>query len=774
MSPVERILSLLPSAKPNGSGWLACCPGHEDRSPSLSISEGDDGRALLKCFAGCSTESVVTALGLKPSDLFPDRNASRPRSTTSAKPKSATPPKGSRFPTAGAAVASLATKLGQPAGQWTYRDVSGKPVALVVRFNRPDGSKEFRPVSLHENGGWYITAPATPRPLYNLPEVATAETVYILEGEKAADAIRSLGLVAVTSMNGSQAPELSDWTPLLGKSIAILPDHDEPGRKYAEAVVEILHRLDSSARIKIVDLPGIPSKGDAVEWIESYGDAAAPETVRGELLRLVDDAEPIIAELIEAEDMAFDPFPVDVLPETVRSFVTAGAKSLGADPSFVALPILAMLGACIGNTRRLVIKRGWAEPPVVWSVIVGNSGACKSPALELALKPLKDRQREAFKAHFDALAGFESAKALHERSLDAWKKNRSSTEPPPEAPLEPIAERFISDDTTTEGLAGLLLNQPRGLLNARDELAGWLGSFDRYSAGKGGDVAKWLEMFGGRSITIDRKTGFPKTLFLPRAAVCLTGGIQAETLKRCLGQSNVDNGLAARLLFAYPPAMPRRWTDAEVPADVEAALAQTVDALLALQFDVNPSGDNEPKLVRLSPEAKRRFQEFVNEQGAEHVELSDDLSAAWSKLEGYAARLALIVHLAKAATGDADECEVDVASMEAGIILSRWFGREAKRIYAMLSESPDDSARRKLIDFIERKGGIVTAREVKQGNRRFESTADAEAALEQLVKAGFGHWELIPTTPRGGRVSRRFVLSTSTQPARNPERTQVS
>ncbi|RLS53574.1 MAG: DUF3987 domain-containing protein, partial [Planctomycetota bacterium] len=74
-----------------------------------------------------------------------------------------------------------------------------------------------------------------------------------------------------------------------------------------------------------------------------------------------------------------------VLPETVRSFVTAGAKSLGADPSFVALPALAMLGACIGNTRRMVIKRGWTEPPVVWSVIVGNSGACKSPALELAL-----------------------------------------------------------------------------------------------------------------------------------------------------------------------------------------------------------------------------------------------------------------------------------------------------------------------------------------------------------------------------------------------------
>lgn len=129
---------------------------------------------------------------------------------------------------------------------------------LVVRFNKPDGSKEFRPVSLHENGGGDITVPATPRPLDNLPEVATVETVFIVEGEKAVDAVCSLGLVAVTSMNGSQSPELSDWSPLISKLIVILPDDDEPGRKYAEAVVEILHRLDPSARIKIVDLPGVP------------------------------------------------------------------------------------------------------------------------------------------------------------------------------------------------------------------------------------------------------------------------------------------------------------------------------------------------------------------------------------------------------------------------------------------------------------------------------------------------------------------------------------
>ena len=54
-------------------GWLARCPAHEDRSPSLSVSEGDDGRILLNCFGGCSAHEVVRSVGLEMDALFPDR-----------------------------------------------------------------------------------------------------------------------------------------------------------------------------------------------------------------------------------------------------------------------------------------------------------------------------------------------------------------------------------------------------------------------------------------------------------------------------------------------------------------------------------------------------------------------------------------------------------------------------------------------------------------------------------------------------------------------------
>ena len=80
MTPAEHLVDLL-SAKRNGAGWIAKCPTHEDRQPSLSIHEGADGRVLLKCFAGCTTANLVAAIGLTLRDLFPTRSRSQ-----SAKP----------------------------------------------------------------------------------------------------------------------------------------------------------------------------------------------------------------------------------------------------------------------------------------------------------------------------------------------------------------------------------------------------------------------------------------------------------------------------------------------------------------------------------------------------------------------------------------------------------------------------------------------------------------------------------------------------------------
>ncbi|MGB5159992.1 MAG: DNA primase [Thermoanaerobaculia bacterium] len=86
MTPTERVLDSLAGVRRTGPGrWLALCPAHEDRRPSLSVREGDDGRALLYCFAGCGAVEVLDSLGLKWGDLYPERLETYPKTGRGAR-----------------------------------------------------------------------------------------------------------------------------------------------------------------------------------------------------------------------------------------------------------------------------------------------------------------------------------------------------------------------------------------------------------------------------------------------------------------------------------------------------------------------------------------------------------------------------------------------------------------------------------------------------------------------------------------------------------------
>ncbi len=205
----------------------------------------------------------------------------------------------------------------------------------------------------------------------------------------------------------------------------------------------------------------------------------------------------------------FRPFPVDALPEPVGGYVTAAAAAIGCDSAYAALPMLAMLAACIGTTRRVQLKRDWCEPAVLWAAIVGESGTQKSPAIDAATKPAQVWQTKAIEHWREAWQQYERDLLLHDADMAEWKRNgRKKGEPAPTKPDEPICERLLVSDVTVEALADRLSTAPRGLLLCRDELSGWLGGFDQYRAkGKGSDVSHWLSMYGARPMTIDRKTG---------------------------------------------------------------------------------------------------------------------------------------------------------------------------------------------------------------------------------------------------------------------------
>jgi len=394
--------------------------------------------------------------------------------------------------------------------------------------------KDIRPVS--RNGdGWIIGGMAKPRPLFGLPKLDDAKRVYVCEGEKAADAAKSIGLVATTSPHGSKSAEKADWSPLAGKEVVILPDNDQPGRTYAEAVVAILAKLKPPPMVKVVDMPNLPDGGDIADWVEAHGDLRNEELHR-QVEAMAEGAEVVELQRAQPTTLPWRPFPVDALPDPISSLVRAGAKALGCAPSYIAMAILAGLASAIGATRRIELKDSWKEPAVLWVAVVGESGTLKSPAVSLALRPLKRLQAHSLAELPLLQEQFERDKAMYEADYAVWKrKGRAGGEPPPEKPKEPVVRRYLVDDITIEALVERLQAAPRGLLCACDELAAWLESFDQYRAGHGGDVARWLSVHRADSLLVDRKSGAIKTIFISRAAVSVCGGIQPGTLRRALG-----------------------------------------------------------------------------------------------------------------------------------------------------------------------------------------------------------------------------------------------
>jgi len=146
------------------------------------------------------------------------------------------------------------------------------PEFHVVRFDFDDGrEKQIRPISFDGNG-WIAKDPPGKLPLYHVAQLANADRVYVSEGEKTTELLRDLGLYATTSSHGSGSAYRSDWTPLTGKDVVLLPDEDMPGEKYIGAVHRRLCELNPTPAMHLVYLPGLRAGEDVEQWLERLGD----------------------------------------------------------------------------------------------------------------------------------------------------------------------------------------------------------------------------------------------------------------------------------------------------------------------------------------------------------------------------------------------------------------------------------------------------------------------------------------------------------------------
>lgn len=254
-TPIHRVLAKVKHKAAGQGKWMAVCPGHDDRQASLSIRVGQDGRVLLNCHAGCATDLIVGAIGLKMTDLFAEP-LKREGQSSGPDPRNRQ----------------------RMVKSYDYTDANGTLLFQTCRME----PKSFRQRRPDGNGNWIYNLEGVEPVLYNLPAVieavALGKLVCIVEGEKDADALKEAGLIATTSPMGAGKWRDSYSKVFSNAAVAIFPDNDEPGQRHAEHVAKEL--AARGCTVKVVKLPGLPAKGDVSDWFNRPdADIADLETI---------------------------------------------------------------------------------------------------------------------------------------------------------------------------------------------------------------------------------------------------------------------------------------------------------------------------------------------------------------------------------------------------------------------------------------------------------------------------------------------------------------
>jgi hypothetical protein len=383
--------------------------------------------------------------------------------------------------------------------------------------------------------------------------------------------------------------------------------------------------------------------------------------------------------------------PLDVFcawgPRIARA---AGAASCPVD--YVAAPLLASASVQIGNARWAQAAPGWAEPPHLWCGNVGDSGDGKSPGSDSLMRDVLPVLEQRMAADFpnrlsDWRLAYEQCKAKQEiwkaEVRDAEKAKRHPPAAPDLAePAEPQMPRLRQHDVTIEKVAELLSRSaPKGLLIVRDELAGWILGMNSYNdAGR----AFWIEAYGGRPYSVDRKSR-PDPILIPRLVVAVIGNIQPSRLTELLREA--DDGLLSRILWGWPNPVPFRLPQAAPDA------TWVINALDRLRM-LEPQQNGQPIFVPLADNARPLMERFANQMQAKKGTAGGLLRSAYGKARGQALRLSLNLEMlwwcARDGFDPAPTKISAVAFAAAAQLMNDYYMPMAERVYGDAGASEQD------------------------------------------------------------------------------------
>jgi hypothetical protein len=354
-----------------------------------------------------------------------------------------------------------------------------------------------------------------------------------------------------------------------------------------------------------------------------------------------------------------------LLPNPIASSLCMVAALLGLMPETYLLGILSASGTLQNAATRIEVcpSTGWYETPNLYAAIIAESSQRKTPIFkEVIHRPFKQLMQRSAKVQEEALKQYEIDQ--HKWSLIKAVDRLDNFQP---KPVQPIGEKFLTTDPSTEGLIKQAAAHPhRTLLYCRDELSGIFGDMNKYRGGKGSDRELMLEAYSGAMIEGLRASG--DNLSVNEMLLGVFGGIQPKSLAKLMGDGEDIDGMWGRFLMVVQPTV-------EAPMLPEYGTKRSVSLSDELADLYEKIADLPAQTYTLKEDAYNLFRDFRQELERMRCDKSiSPLQAHFAgKNQGTVARIALNLHIIWAlASGQTPSIEIGIESIARAISIVKF------------------------------------------------------------------------------------------------------
>lgn len=409
---------------------------------------------------------------------------------------------------------------------------------------------------------------------------------------------------------------------------------------------------------------------------------------------------------LQNHELTVPTLTMDYIPENLRPWVTDISDRMQVPLEFLAAPVITALSSVIGRQIGIYPKKkdDWFVVPNLWGAVIARPGFFKSPAISEAMRPLDLLVKKARIEHDAAKVIVKSKEEMLKAKIDgikdcikkATRKGNDHELTSLQEDLEKVFKeldsnvtyerRYKTNDATTEKLACLLNENPKGLLVIRDELSGWLQSMQK--SGREGDREFYLEAWNRYgSFSVDRIGR--GSLHVPALCLAVFGGLQPGKLEAYIRQATNgagDDGLLQRFQLLVFPDTAKKWKNVDRKPKTE-ALEQANDLFSRLAYLKVHGNSDESKIAGLhfSDEAQKEFdswREKLEERLRSKHSSSPVFESHLAKYRSLIPSLALIFHLIKknSDTGSIND-RVEIDSLRLALRWAKFLEEHAKKVY---------------------------------------------------------------------------------------------